>query len=220
MSQAPATVDLSVPAGRRHLPAVLLDWFERGLIFGFYGWLVFRVLVAFSIKGAMVDLMVLVSEGLVVLLVLIRRRAVAVSLRPADWLLACSATTAPCLIQPGFGRALVPPAVGAVLMVAGMVVQIHAKLVLGCSFGCVPAHRGLKVSGPYRYVRHPMYAGYLLTHLAFLLINPTLWNLGVYVLCYSLQIPRLLAEERLLLADARYVAYTRAVRWRLVPGVF
>jgi protein-S-isoprenylcysteine O-methyltransferase Ste14 len=198
----------------------MLDWLERGLILGFYGWLVFRVLAAFGSKGAVADLIVLGSEGLVVLLVLIRRRTEMVSRRPADWLLAFSATAAPCLVQPGFGRALVHPAVGAGLMLVGMLVQVHAKLVLGCSFGCVPANRGLKVSGPYRYVRHPMYAGYLVTHCAFLLMNPTLWNLGVYGLCYALQIPRLLIEERFLREDSQYAQYAVMVRWRLVPGIF
>ena len=94
----------------------------------------------------------------------------------------------------------------------GMVVQLHAKITLGRSFGCVPAHRGLKLSGPYRFVRHPMYAGYLLSHLAFLAMNLTPWNIAVYALCYSLQLPRLLAEERLLSRDRCYRDYRAAVQ--------
>jgi protein-S-isoprenylcysteine O-methyltransferase Ste14 len=102
----------------------------------------------------------------------------------------------------------------------GMVIQVLAKLALGRSLGCVPAHRGLKLSGPYGCVRHPMYAGYLLSHLAFLLMNPTWWNLTAYALAYVLQVPRLLAEERLLAHDPQYRAYQAAVRYRLVPFVF
>ena len=56
--------------------------------------------------------------------------------------------------------------------------------------------------------------------MAYLLVNPTWWNLAVYGLCYSLQVPRLLAEERLLREDAAYRAYEHVVRSRLVPGVF
>jgi protein-S-isoprenylcysteine O-methyltransferase Ste14 len=65
-----------------------------------------------------------------------------------------------------------------------------------------------------------MYAGYLISHLAFLALNPTPWNLLVYALCYAVQIPRLLAEERLLSADPDYRAYQTQVHYRLVPGVF
>jgi protein-S-isoprenylcysteine O-methyltransferase Ste14 len=65
-----------------------------------------------------------------------------------------------------------------------------------------------------------MYTGYLVSHLAFLLMNPTWWNLGVYAFCYALQTPRLLAEERLLARDPQYRDYQAAVRYRLIPGVF
>lgn len=198
----------------------VLDGTERGLVLLLYGWLVMRILVAYAAKGSWVDLILLPSEGLVVWFILIRRTTSEVSRRPADWLLAFAATAAVLLAQPGLGRALLPPAVGATLMLMGILVQVHAKLVLGRSFGCVPANRGLKLVGPYRFVRHPMYAGYLLTHVAFLLMNPTVWNLAVYGVCYALQIPRLLAEERLLSRDSRYAEYMAAVRYRLLPGVF
>ena len=102
----------------------------------------------------------------------------------------------------------------------GLIVQVHAKLILGRSFGCVPAHRGLQLSGPYRFVRHPMYAGYLLSHIAFLLVNPTLRNVAAYAFCYALQIPRLLAEERFLAIDPKYREYQANVTSRLIPGIF
>jgi protein-S-isoprenylcysteine O-methyltransferase Ste14 len=222
----------SAPASRRgrHIVTVarvnprqlsaMLDWLERGVLLGFYGFLVFRVLVSSGATDSLASLVVLLSEGLVVLLVLIRVRTVSVSRRPGDWLLAMSATAIPCLVQPAPEYTLLSPLIGAELMFMGILIQVHAKIVLGRSFGCVPAHRGLKLSGPYRFVRHPMYAGYLLTHVAFLLVNFTFWNLAVYALCYSLQIPRLLAEERLLRVDTQYAEYARRVRWRLVPGVF
>lgn len=198
----------------------VVDWVERGLIAVLYGWLVVRIGAGFATEGSLVDLILLPSEGLVVGFILIRRTTSEVSRRPADWGLAFSATVAPLFARPALGFGLVPPLAAAILMLTGILVQVHAKLVLGRSFGCVPANRGLKLGGPYRYVRHPMYMGYLLTHCGFLLMNPSAWNLGVYGLAYALQIPRLLAEERLLRRDFRYLTYMARVPYRLIPGVF
>jgi protein-S-isoprenylcysteine O-methyltransferase Ste14 len=65
-----------------------------------------------------------------------------------------------------------------------------------------------------------MYAGYMLSHVAFALMNPTWWNLAMYLTCDALQIPRLLAEERLLGRDEAYRRYQSLVTYRLLPGVF
>jgi protein-S-isoprenylcysteine O-methyltransferase Ste14 len=190
------------------------------LVLGLYGLLVVRLFATAGSAAVIASLLLLPSEGLAVVFLLIRRRTSQMSRHVGEWLLAVSATSAPLLVSGGTGFSLVPPAVGGMVLLIGMIIQVHAKITLGRSFGCVPAHRGLKLAGPYRFVRHPMYAGYLISHLAFLAINPTLWNLGVYAFCYGVQIPRLLAEERLLSADPNYCAYRARVRYRLIPGVF
>jgi protein-S-isoprenylcysteine O-methyltransferase Ste14 len=76
-------------------------------------------------------------------------------------------------------------------------------------------------SGPYRFVRHPMYAGALP-----LLIGMPLW-LGSVAGALLAVVPigtlalRVLAEERLLRRELRgYEDYARTVRWRLVPRVW
>lgn len=200
--------------------ALLLDWLERLIVLGLYSWFVARIIGHFWETGNLGNVPLLLSEGLVVLFILIRRRAREISRRPVEWLIALLATISVFLVTPGSAFQLIPMEVGAVAMLMGIIVQLHAKLVLGRSFGCVPAHRGLKTAGPYRLVRHPMYAGYLLCHLAFLALNPSLLNLLIYSVCYSLQIPRLLAEERLLSTDPHYREYQATVRYRLIPGLF
>jgi len=197
-----------------------IDAAERLLLLALYAWLVVRLVDGYLRGGGAASLLILPSEGLVVAFMLLRRRASAISRRPGEWALAIAATSAPFLVAPAGGASLVPPVVGATVLVMGLLVQIHAKLTLGRSIGCIPAHRGLKLGGPYRLVRHPMYAGYLLSHLAFLAMNPSVRNLAVYSACYALQIPRLLAEERLLGRDPEYLAYRASVRYRLVPGLF
>jgi protein-S-isoprenylcysteine O-methyltransferase Ste14 len=65
-----------------------------------------------------------------------------------------------------------------------------------------------------------MYAGYVLTQIGFLMVNPTPWNLAVYALAFGLQISRIRAEERILGCDAAYRDFAASVRYRLAPGIF
>lgn len=208
----------ALPAGR--VSARVLDGCERAIVLVLYGWLVARLLSGYLAHGGLVNLLLLPSEGLVVVFLLLRRRTEAISRLPSEWTIALMATCAPLLVEPGVGRALVSPPLAAAVLLIGMFLQVHAKITLGRSFGCVPANRGLKLEGPYRFVRHPMYAGYLLSHTAFLAMNPTLWNLAVYGVSYGSQVCRLLAEERFLANDPDYRAYSEVVRFRLIPGIF
>lgn len=200
--------------------AIACDLGEMAIVLLLYLGLVLRLMPTDGVPWQWTNLLLLPSEGLVVIFLLFRRRTEQISRRWSDWALALSATVAPLFVIPGIGAALVEPMWGASLLLMGMIIQCHAKLTLGRSFGCVPAHRGLKLTGPYRFVRHPMYLGYLVGHLAFLLMNPTAWNLGVYAASYALQIPRLLKEEWYLRSDPQYRDYVTAVPYRLIPRVF
>lgn len=210
----------SAAVGDRWRVARILDWIERFVILALYAWFVSRIVRSYLLDGGAVSLLLLPSEGLVVCFLLIRRKATAISLSVSDWLVALVATCDSLLVSAVPGRALVPAQVAAAVLLAGMLIQVLAKITLGRSFGCVPAHRGLKLSGPYRFIRHPMYAGYLCTHLAFLAVNPSLWNAAVYALDCGLQLYRLRAEEHLLSRDPRYDHYRSVVRYRLIPGLF
>ena len=57
------------------------------------------------------------------------------------------------------------------------------------------ANRGIMVGGPYRMIRHPMYAGYMLNQFGFLLDNPSAWNLAVYCVCWGMQIGRIVVDS-------------------------
>jgi protein-S-isoprenylcysteine O-methyltransferase Ste14 len=161
----------------------------------------------------------MVSEGLVVVLFVVRRTSADVSRSPADWIAAVFGTIVFLLVRPS-DIALAPQAIALTLQMVGLAVQVTGKITLGRSFGAVAANRGVVTGGPYRIVRHPIYLGYLLSHIGFILANFSIWNMGVYAVGYALQIIRILAEERLLITDAGYREYRTKVRYRFIPGVF
>src|SRR5207253_2548241 len=70
---------------------------------------------------------------------------------------------------------------GAALQVVGASAVAVVALFLGRSFGLVPANRGLKLEGPYRLVRHPMYGAHLLGYLGYVLTYPSAANVLIVV---------------------------------------
>lgn len=197
-----------------------VDWFERLAVAVLFTVNVVRASDHLDEPGQALFLVLFAaSEGVVVALILVRRPTDQVSLRIGDWLVAIGGTMLPQLVQPG-GDPLVPAPVVVALVVGGMCVQIWAKLVLRRSFGMVAANRGVKSGGPYRLVRHPMYAGYFLSHVGLLLLSPLAFNLVLYLAVWTCQVLRIRAEERVLSADGAYVDYTARVHWRVVPGVY
>jgi len=195
---------------------MLLDVFERAVVLLVFGHFAF-VMVG---KASVLSLILLVSESLPVFLILTRREANALSDKTVDWLLALMGTILPLLAVPVATGALVPPGLSGAIMLIGLYVQISAKLILGRSFGLIAANRGIKMAGPYRIVRHPIYAGYAIIHVGFLLGFPSLWNLVLYSTQLVIQMARLLREEHLLNQDLSYRNYAARVRYRLIPMIF
>ena len=121
-------------------------------------------------------------------------------------------------IEPGIH--LIPESVAAGLQIAGVVIQLSAKVALRRSFGILPANRGVVVSGPYRFSRHPIYLGYFVNQVGFLSSDFGVQNLVVVLLLWGLQVYRVVREERVLVKDVRYREYAARVRYRFIPGVF
>ena len=88
---------------------------------------------------------------------------------------------------------------------------------MGKSFGIAPADRGLVRCGPYRYLRHPMYAGELLAVFGASWGCFTLWNLALWSVLLLSVILRIRWEEQ---AVGGYCGYAHQVRWRIIPGVW
>ncbi|HEY1449027.1 MAG TPA: methyltransferase [Caulobacteraceae bacterium] len=193
------------------------DLGERAISVVLYASLAVRV-AAVSVRQPW-ELAILLPEGLVVVFMILRRRPTAVTTRPWDWLIALIGTASPMLVAPG-GQSLIPPLLGVVVIFGGLGFSVWAKLSLRRSFGLAAANRGLVSTGAYGLVRHPIYAGYLLSDVGFLLMNPTARNLGLYALAVGLVLARIRAEERLLDLDPLYAAFKARVRYRLAPGLY
>ena len=208
----------------RALPPLLarldLDLVEKFLVAAFMVVLAARLVPVVIATGALPPLFLLISEGVVVLFILLRRPTRDISRRGQDWMLGLAGTLLPLLAIAPQGAPLLPIRICEAIMIAGFALQLSAKLTLRRSFGVVAANRGVKASGPYRLVRHPMYAGYALTHIGFLLAGPTLWNLAIYAAVLTIAVRRIVAEERVLREDAAYRALAEKVRYRLLPLVF
>lgn len=216
MAASPETTAATAKGAPAWLTPRRLDRIEQITIVALWSLLTWRVL---NSDNPMAPLLLL-AESTILLFVLIRRPTEQISMRLGDWLLAATATYAPLLIIPSqeLWPALEPVAIALVL--AGMTIQITGKLFLRRSFGIAPANRGIKRDGMYRLVRHPIYAGYLVTHIGLIMVMPSLINLVIYVIGWWAQILRIEAEEKLLGQDPDYRDYMQQTRWRLIPGIY
>jgi protein-S-isoprenylcysteine O-methyltransferase Ste14 len=208
--------------GPRALPAARLDpdMLEKAVVATCLSLMALRLVPSALQSGAYLSMLLLAAEAVVVFFVLIRRRTTTISRRGFDWLFGFAGTLAPLLVISASRAPAASIEFCAVLMTGGFCLNMWAKLTLCRSFGVVAANRGVKISGPYRLIRHPMYAGYALTHLGFLLSGPNLWNGCIYGLVFCFQVVRILAEERVLNQDPAYRELSAKVHYRLAPFVF
>jgi protein-S-isoprenylcysteine O-methyltransferase Ste14 len=87
----------------------------------------------------------------------------------------------------------------------------------------IQSERGQTVvtGGPYRYVRHPAYAGAILFELAVPVLLASWWAFVASGLGVTLLVLRTVLEDRTLQAELTgYADYRRDVRHRLLPGVW
>ena len=199
---------------------ICTDFVARAVVGSLFALLSINLLADFAHTHRATGLLLLVSESLVVVLTIVRRRARLVDRSVQAAIATAVSLVGPSLVRAPGGPGLLPDIATIIVSAVGLIVVIAGKLTLGRSFGIAPANRGVVVAGPYGFVRHPIYAGYLVTHVAFAFAYPSPWNLAVLVLSDVALIFRALCEERVLAADRTYRTYCRRVAWHLVPGVF
>ena len=106
---------------------------------------------------------------------------------------------------------------------------IGSLAALGQSFAVFPSYRGLVQRGPFRLIRHPIYACETLmiaccsvAGVMAAQADPAAVTLSIAptLLALVLVIVRIRIEEDHLTQASPYAAYREQVRWRLLPGIW
>ena len=133
-------------------------------------------------------------------------------------------------VEPGFdhrfGWSTVPTVLvllGDVFVIAGFWIVFRTFRENSYTSATIETVEGQHVvaTGPYAWVRHPMYAGALLMLLGTPLALGSVWALAAFIAMLAVIVWRLTDEERVLSRDLPgYAAYVSTVRYRLVPYIW
>jgi protein-S-isoprenylcysteine O-methyltransferase Ste14 len=117
---------------------------------------------------------------------------------------------------PGPGR----QALADVLLICGMAWAVWSLRFLDRNVSVLAQARGVVVGGPYRWVRHPVYTGEIVSALGLAIAVNSYTALALWTALCCLQVYRAMREEQVLLralpAYRSYRSHTAA----LLPGVF
>jgi len=109
------------------------------------------------------------------------------------------------------------PMANRLISIAGVAFAMWALVSLGKSFDVSPADRGLVNRGPYKLIRHPMYASEMISILAIVIVDLSLRNILVTLGLIIVMVLRIRWEETII---SGYQEYSNQVHSRLLPGVW
>jgi protein-S-isoprenylcysteine O-methyltransferase Ste14 len=168
------------------------------------------------VEGPRLSLVLLVGvETILVVLFLVRKDADRTLHSWKTWLTTSAGTLFPLFLRPAV--VVEDMLAGQILQIIGVTIQLAALLSLNRSMGLLPAHREVKTSGIYRLVRHPLYAGYGVVLIGYLISNWSAYNVAIIVGGMAFQVLRIRYEELLLFRYPEYVSFAARTRWRLLP---
>jgi len=118
--------------------------------------------------------------------------------------------------SPGQGR----QALSDVLLICGTAWALWSLRFLGRNVSVLAQARGVAHQGPYRWVRHPLYLGEIVSSLGLAVAANSYAAIGLWLALCGLQVYRAVREEQVLLrALPAYHSYRRRTA-ALLPGVF
>lgn len=125
-----------------------------------------------------------------------------------------------------FGWSTVPASlaiVGDILVALGLLIDLRVFRENTYGASTIEHTTGQTVisTGPYAFVRHPMYVGVLVTLIGVPLALGSLWGLAFMLVNVPILMFRIHDEEAMLTQELDgYVGYTQHVRYRLLPGLW
>lgn len=187
-------------------------------VFALYScFFMFLMLTDFLARHRMSSLLLIIWDAGVTWFAITRTMPKETNVSTYDWFISLFGLL-PLLVRPA------PQVHDHILLLAGQligqVVALTGLFSLNRSMGVVAANRGVKTGGMYRFVRHPIYAGFFVFIGAYVLQNITAWNALIYLALIAGQHFRMEQEERILLKDAQYASYARQTRWRILPFLY
>jgi protein-S-isoprenylcysteine O-methyltransferase Ste14 len=107
-----------------------------------------------------------------------------------------------------------------VLILIGSVGAVVTLSQLGRSFSLMAEARQLVTSGPYRFVRHPLYLTEEIATIGLFIQFASVWTVLLLAVHIAFQLRRIHNEETILTGNfPQYVAYAR-ITSRLIPGIY
>ncbi len=111
------------------------------------------------------------------------------------------------------------------IMISGIMLSVWAMLSnkFYTGIATIQTHKGheVAVDGPYKYVRHPSYAGAILLYLSLPVLLGSLWALIPNGIAALLILVRTILEDKMLRSELEgYNSYACRVKYYLIPGIW
>lgn len=164
---------------------------------------------------------IVIQFSIIIVTTVMRTTPVRVTPNPWYWLLAFGVTYFGLFVAvfADKGTALLPDPASNTISILALVVAVYARLSLGRSIGFVPAQRDIVTGGAYRFVRHPIYTGLILSYIGFSLHMCSPRNVMMSLMVIGLIVLKSFIEEGFLREVPDYADYLGRVRWRWFPGL-
>ena len=169
-------------------------------------------------SGETVSLLLVMRNAIIVSIFLLRHEGKA-SGKSIHWVVAILTTVLAFAFMTADTIPLIPVYYSNCLFLIGVTLSCYSVVSLGKSFGIVPANRGIVTRDIYRWVRHPIYASYIIMDIAIVLSAFSTINLLIFIIIVALFFVRTQFEEDFLRGDPQYLIYSGQVKSRFIPGV-
>ncbi|MGY4286192.1 protein-S-isoprenylcysteine O-methyltransferase Ste14 [Bradyrhizobium sp. LM2.7] len=123
---------------------------------------------------------------------------------------------------PFFGKTdqALPNLLSTACVLIGMIMMLVTIRHLGRAFSLVPQARSVVQTGPYRWIKHPLYLSEEIAIVGVVLLHLTPVTVILLILHVGVQVCRILYEEDLLRRNFPEYSSYEASRWRLIPYVW